>query len=95
MKYQERNRWSGSGGICLEIAGSLIADSRAYRARLASRSASSISAEPCTSTIGGSERPLPVGSENISDTSGLAPASSAFFGYPRPVVTSMQGPPIV
>jgi hypothetical protein len=37
--------------------------------------------------------PLPVGSENRSETFGLPRASSAFFGYPSAVVTSMQGSP--
>ena len=52
-----------------------------------------IAADPWTSTVGGSFRPLPVGSENSIETSGLACASLAFFGRPSPVVTSMHGSP--
>ena len=37
--------------------------------------------------------PDPVGSENSSDTCGLRAASSAFFGYPSPVVMSIAPSP--
>ncbi len=37
--------------------------------------------------------PDPVGSEKSSATLGCRAASSAFFGYPRPVVTSIVGAP--